>query len=129
MRVRFWGTRGSIAAPGAETLEYGGNTPCVEVRTDDGTLLIFDCGTGARGLGLALATSGPTRAHLFITHTHIDHIQGLPFFVPAFVPGSHLTIYGPAGIDRSLPSAVGGVMDYAYFPVPMEAVPAWVEFV
>ena len=129
MRVRFWGVRGSIASPGPETARYGGNTPCVEARADDGTLLIFDCGTGARKLGVALARGGPVRAHLFISHTHADHIQGLPFFLPAFVPGSHLTVYGPSGIDRSFPSALGGQMDYAYFPVPMDQLPATVEIV
>src|SRR5690349_1581367 len=129
MRVRFWGTRGSIAAPGPETVRYGGNTPCVEARTDDGTLLIFDCGTGARKLGLALAAAGPVRAHMFMTHTHADHIQGFPFFIPAFVAGSQLTIYGPAGIDRSFPGAIGGLTDYAYFPVPLEKFPAQVNFV
>lgn len=129
MRVRFWGVRGSIASPGPETVRYGGNTPCVELRTDDGTLLIFDSGTGARKLGVALARGGPVRAHLFISHTHADHIQGLPFFLPAFVPGSHLTVYGPAGIDRSFPAAMGGQMDYAYFPVPMDQLPATVELV
>ncbi len=128
MRVRFWGTRGSIAVPGPETLRYGGNTPSVEVRTDDGTLLIFDCGTGARKLGLALARSGAVRAHLFIGHTHGDHIQGLPFFVPAFLPGSHLTIYGPSGTNRSFPNAIGGQMEYAYFPVPFNDLPARVDF-
>src|SRR5215208_3452240 len=128
MRVQFWGTRGSIAAPGPETVRYGGNTPCVEVRADDGALLIFDCGTGARKLGLALAAAGPVRAHLFVTHTHADHIQGFPFFVPAFLPGSHLTIHGPAGIDRSFPVAIGGQMDYAYFPLPIKELPSRVDF-
>ena len=128
MQVRFWGTRGSIASPGPETLRYGGNTSCVEVRTDDGTLLIFDCGTGARKLGFELARSGPVNAHLLIGHTHADHIQGLPFFVPAFLPGSVLTVYGPAGIDRDLPSALGGQMEYAYFPVPLQSLPAQFHF-
>ena len=80
MQVRFWGTRGSIATPGPTTLRYGGNTSCVEVRLEDGALLIFDAGTGLRALGQALlAHPGPVRAHLFLSHTHWDHIQGLPF--------------------------------------------------
>ena len=129
MRVRFWGTRGSIASPGLETLRYGGNTPCVEARADDGTLLVFDCGTGARKLGLSLAAEGPARVHLFVGHTHADHIQGLPFFVPAFMAGSQITIYGPAGVDLSLPRAFGGQMDYAYFPVPFNDLPSKIDFV
>lgn len=130
MRVRFWGTRGSIACAGPDTVRYGGNTPCTEVRTDAGDLIILDCGTGARKLGLALAAGGqPVRAHLLISHTHADHIQGLPFFVPAFLPGSHLTIYGPRGIDRSFPSAISGQMEYSYFPVPIKSLPATLEFV
>ena len=80
MQVRFWGTRGSIATPGPTTLRYGGNTSCVEGRLEDGALLIFDAGTGLRALGHALlAHPGPVRAHLFLSHTHWDHIQGLPF--------------------------------------------------
>jgi CheY-like chemotaxis protein len=129
IRIRFWGTRGSIPAAGPETLRYGGNTPCVEVTTDDGTLLVFDCGTGARKLGLALASRGPARLHLLLSHTHADHIQGLPFFLPVFTPGSHITVYGPSGVDRRLPTAVGGTMDYAYFPVPLESLPAKVDFI
>lgn len=101
----------------------------MEVGTDDGTLLVFDCGTGARKLGLALANKGPVRLHLLLSHTHTDHIQGLPFFLPAFTPGSHITVYGPSGVDRPLPTAVGGTMDYAYFPVPLESLPAKVDFV
>jgi len=129
IRIRFWGTRGSISAAGPETLRYGGNTTCVEVATDDGTLLVFDCGTGARKLGLALAGKGPLRLHLLLSHTHADHIQGLPFFLPAFTPGSHITVYGPSGMDRRLTTAVGGTMDYAYFPVALESLPAKVDFV
>ncbi len=129
IRIRFWGTRGSISSAGPETLRYGGNTPCVEVTTDDGTLLVFDAGTGARKLGLRLAQKGPVRLHLLLSHTHADHIQGLPFFLPALRPGSHVTVYGPSGLDRRLPTAIGGTMDYAYFPVPLESLPAKVDFI
>ena len=129
MRLRYWGTRGSIPSPGPDTIRYGGNTPCLSVRADDGTLLIFDCGTGARSLGLELARGGPVRAHLFLSHTHADHLQGLPFFVPAFVPGSELTIYGPAGIDRPLRDAIAGLMAYAYFPVALADLAARIEIV
>src|SRR5919108_4631592 len=84
MQVTFWGTRGSIAAPGPTTMRYGGNTSCVEVRLDDGTLIIFDAGTGIRALGQALlAQGGLVRTYLFLSHAHWDHIQGLPFFIPA----------------------------------------------
>jgi CheY-like chemotaxis protein/ribonuclease BN (tRNA processing enzyme) len=91
-------------------------------------MIILDCGTGARKLGVQLARGGGVRAHIFIGHTHSDHIQGLPFFVPAFVPGSHVTIYGPAGIDRSFPRAISGQMDYAYFPVPITDLPVELDF-
>ena len=121
MRVRFWGTRGSIAAPGPNTARYGGNTSCVEVRASDGTAIVLDCGTGARELGRHLARTmpQPVRLHLFIGHTHWDHIQGFPFFVPAFLPGAELNIYAPIGFQRSLEEAMAGQMEYSYFPVKL----------
>src|SRR6516165_87474 len=86
MLVRFWGTRGSIATPGGTTLRYGGNTSCVEALSDSGTTLIIDAGTGAHALGKALMEQGrAARGYILFTHTHWDHIQGLPFFTPLFV--------------------------------------------
>ena len=121
MYVRFWGTRGSIPTPGQGTAIYGGNTSCVEVRTADGTLIVFDCGTGIRELGLDLlkTRSGPQRIHLLIGHTHWDHIQGFPFFTPAFLPGTELNIYAPSGFQRSLEDSLSGQMQYAYFPIKL----------
>src|SRR5947209_6595849 len=86
MRVRFWGTRGSVPTPGPSTVRYGGNTACVELRTTSGAFFIFDSGTGIRELGLELARQGGgVSAHLMLGHTHWDHIHGFPFFTPAFV--------------------------------------------
>ena len=95
MQVRFWGTRGSIATPGPATVRYGGNTSCIQVETDQGTQIILDCGTGAFGLGRELAASGVKRGSLLISHSHWDHIQGIPFFGPLFIPGNEWDIYGP----------------------------------
>ena len=130
MHVRFWGTRGSIAAPGPATARYGGNTSCVEVRASDGTVIILDCGTGARELGLHLAQTmaQPMRLHLFIGHTHWDHIQGFPFFIPAFLPGSELNIYAPFGFQRGLEEAMAGQMEYSYFPVKMRDLRSRIHF-
>ena len=129
MHVRFWGTRGSIATPGKQTARYGGNTSCVEVRGADGTLIVLDCGTGARGLGLHLAQMPqPPRLHLFIGHTHWDHIQGFPFFVPAFVPGAELNIYAPLGFQRGLEEAMAGQMEYSYFPVKLRDLRSRIHF-
>src|SRR5947209_13902289 len=130
MQVRFWGTRGSIAAPGPSTARFGGNTSCVEVRASDGTVIILDCGTGARELGLHLAQTmpQPIRLHLFIGHTHWDHIQGFPFFVPAFLPGSELNIYAPLGLQRGLEEAMAGQMEYSYFPVKMRDLRSRIHF-
>ena len=121
MYVRFWGTRGSIATPGPQTSLYGGNTSCVEVRADDGTRIMLDCGTGARELGLHLVRTEarPFRLHLLIGHTHWDHIQGFPFFEPAFLPDSELHLYAPRDFHQSLEEALAGQMQYAYFPVKL----------
>jgi diguanylate cyclase (GGDEF)-like protein len=122
MRVRFWGTRGSIPTPGESTAFYGGNTSCVEVRPSDDSVIILDCGTGIRELGAQLLRSkdGISRVHLLIGHTHWDHIQGLPFFAPAFLPGIELHICAPVGFKRSLQDAIGGQMQYSYFPFTLE---------
>ena len=121
MYVRFWGTRGSIAAPGDRTARFGGNTSCTEVRAPDGTVIVLDCGTGARELGLHLTQTlrPPIHLHLFIGHTHWDHIQGFPFFVPAFIPGVELNVYAPLGFQQSLEEAMAGQMEYSYFPVKL----------
>src|SRR4029079_386740 len=121
MLVRFWGTRGSIPTPGFRTSVYGGNTSCVEVRTADGTTIVLDCGTGIRVLGLEmLRRNGPHRITLLIGHTHWDHIQGFPFFTPAFLPGSELNIYGSAAFQRSLEDSLSGQMQSSYFPVNLK---------
>ena len=98
MKVRFWGTRGSIPTPGPLTVRYGGNTACVEVRDSTGSLLILDAGTGLRELGTALMNGGgarPFSVDLLLSHLHWDHIQGIPFFRPAYDPKSSLRIRGP----------------------------------
>lgn len=129
MRVRFWGTRGSLAKPGPDTLRYGGNTSCVEVRSDSGTRLVIDCGTGAHGLGQAiLREGGPSRGHMLISHTHWDHIQGIPFFAPFFVPGHEWDLYAPQGFDESLKETLAGQMEYTYFPVTPDAFGAKVRY-
>jgi phosphoribosyl 1,2-cyclic phosphodiesterase/DNA-binding response OmpR family regulator len=130
MLVTFWGTRGSIAKAGPTTLRYGGNTSCVCVRSDAGTMIVIDCGTGAHGLGQALAAEAagsPVDGHILISHTHWDHIQGLPFFAPLFQPGNHWHIYGPSGLSGSLGEILAGQMEYRYFPVHIDQLSAVVH--
>ena len=130
MRLQFWGTRGSLAKPGPSTIRYGGNTSCVEIRSSRGTLIIIDCGTGANPLGQSLLAANPkgVRGHILISHTHWDHIQGLPFFAPLFVPGNEWDVYGPVGLDESMREALSGQMQYTYFPVTMEQFGATVRY-
>ena len=127
MLVTFWGTRGSIATPGPDTVRYGGNTSCVSIRTDGGTLMVIDCGTGARALGRHLleeAGGRPVDGHILVSHTHWDHIQGFPFFQPLFEPGSSWNVYGPSGFGRSLADILAGQMEYCYFPVSVDQLSA-----
>ena len=127
MQVTFWGTRGSIATPGPDTVRYGGNTSCVSIRTDGGTLIVIDCGTGARELGRRLieeADGQPVDGHILVSHTHWDHIQGFPFFQPLFLPGSRWNVYGPSGFGRSLADILAGQMQYSYFPVSVDQLSA-----
>ncbi|HVZ98993.1 MAG TPA: MBL fold metallo-hydrolase [Caulobacterales bacterium] len=129
MQVRFWGTRGSIATPGPTTVRYGGNTSCVELRPESGELILIDCGTGAHALGQALKSRAKAcSGHILISHTHWDHIQGLPFFAPLFVAGNEWHIYGPRGLGQSLKDVLAGQMEYAYFPVALNAFAATVHF-
>ena len=105
MRIRFWGVRGSTPTPQRDNLVYGGNTSCVEVRTGNNEILIFDAGTGIRLLGKALEqefNGSRIRAHLFLSHFHIDHIQGLPFFTPLYAKDNHFTFYFAGRRDANL---------------------------
>ena len=130
MRIRFWGTRGSLAKPGPSTVRYGGNTSCVEVRAEDGTLIVLDCGTGAHDLGRSLVTSGerPIRGHLLLTHTHWDHIQGFPFFAPLFIQGNEWDVYAPQGLGQRLEDTLAGQMEYEYFPVTLGQLDATIRY-
>lgn len=113
MKVRFWGTRGSIPAPGPSTARYGGNTSCVELCLDDGSLIILDAGSGARPLGAAL---GSCEATLLLTHYHWDHIQGLPFFASAYMPDSRIQIVGPEFNGEGPEEYLSAQMMTPYFP-------------
>jgi len=128
--VRFWGTRGSIPKPGPATIRFGGNTSCVEVRSASGVLILLDCGTGAHALGQSLLAeaNGPRRGHVFISHTHWDHIQGLPFLAPLFVADFEWDIYGPRGLGPSIRETLAGQMQYTYFPITIEQFAAKVRY-
>ncbi|MFN8581614.1 MAG: MBL fold metallo-hydrolase [Gemmatimonadaceae bacterium] len=130
MRLRFWGTRGSCPSPGPHTVRYGGNTTCVEVRTDDDALLIFDAGTGIRELGLSLvrqANGTPITGEVFFSHAHWDHIQGLPFFTPAFQHGNQFTLWGSPSLFASLEIVLRQQMSPVVFPVAFDALRARME--
>lgn len=128
-RLKFWGVRGSIPTPGPGTVEYGGNTACVEVRAD-GELIILDAGSGLRRLGRELETEfgeRPLKLTLLLTHTHWDHIQGLPFFRPIYRPQNRLRILGYEGARHGLSNVLSSQMESPYFPVALGELPANVE--
>lgn len=127
--VHFWGVRGSIACPGSETVRYGGNTPCVEMRVGS-ERLIFDGGTGLRVLGQSLLSQMPVTGHLFFSHYHWDHIQGFPFFVPAFIKINTFYIYGTIAPDGStVQHRLNDQMLHPNFPVPLQIMGADLKFV
>lgn len=132
MKVRFWGVRGSIPVPGPQTNRYGGNTSCVEVRPRTGQQIVIDAGTGLRKLGKELMQGplgeGKGAAHLLISHTHWDHIQGMPFFAPLYQQGNQLYVYARQRNDTHLRAVFASQTDDPYFPVPFNAVKADVAF-
>ena len=143
MYIKFWGVRGSVPVPGKETLFFGGNTTCIEVRTDEGKLIIFDAGTGIRALGWELLKlefgRGEGEAHILFTHTHWDHIQGFPFFMPAYIGGkkdpnnpksvgNKLHLYGASDVDDRLEATLRGQMEHFYFPVALDNLIAEISF-
>lgn len=118
--VQFWGVRGSIPSPGLETVRYGGNTPCVSMQVG-GKRLIFDAGTGLHVLGQSLLPKMPVEGHIFFTHSHWDHIQGFPFFTPAFIGGNKFHIYGAIAPDGStIEQRLNDQMLHPNFPVPLQ---------
>jgi len=119
MKIRFWGVRGSIPSPGPHTVKYGGNTTCIEIRTDDNQLIILDAGTGIFALSQTLLKEMPVTANVFISHTHWDHIQGLPFFIPIFIPGNTLRLHGAFDpiSGRGIEQIMEVQLQYSYFPV------------
>ena len=129
MRIRFWGVRGSIASPGPETIRYGGNTPCIEVRCGN-RVIVFDAGTGLRALGNALIKDDKfLGTDIFLTHCHWDHITGLPFFAPLFAEGQHIQIWAGNLLPRdNLEQVLRKVMSSPLFPVEVEVFKAAIEY-
>ncbi|HUU28616.1 MAG TPA: MBL fold metallo-hydrolase [archaeon] len=134
MRVKFWGVRGSIPTPGPTTVKYGGNTSSMQLIGADeipleGEIIILDAGTGIRELSMdLLKLPKPLKVNLFITHTHMDHINGFPFFIPAFIPGTKIDIYGPLHYEKRLEDIFAGQMDYSYFPISTAQLAAELNF-
>ncbi|MFO8084587.1 MAG: MBL fold metallo-hydrolase [Desulfobacterales bacterium] len=134
MRVKFWGVRGSIPCPGPATVRYGGNTSCIELMIEKiNRLLVIDAGSGIREMGDALMIGKPSdiilKTEIFLTHTHWDHIMGLPFFAPIYSPNTQLTIYGPVTHEAdSLKEILSGQWTYRYFPIRQEELASRIKY-
>ena len=129
LSVRFWGVRGSIACPGPETIRYGGNTPCVEVRCGD-RLLIFDGGTGIRPLGDALMKTGkPVNADIFFSHCHVDHVGGLPFFAPFYIKGNSFRLWAGNLLPKyRMEEIMRLLMSHPLFPIEIDVFQAAMSY-
>jgi phosphoribosyl 1,2-cyclic phosphodiesterase len=130
MKFKFWGVRGSIPSPGPRTTRYGGNTTCIEVLSDNGTLFILDGGTGIFALAQNLLTRLPVHANIFITHSHWDHIHGLPFFTPLFIRGSRVRLHGAYDqvTGNGIEHVMGVQLQNSYFPVGEAQMDATIEY-
>jgi phosphoribosyl 1,2-cyclic phosphodiesterase len=128
MRLKIWGCRGSVPTPGPETVECGGNTSCVEVALENGTVLILDAGTGIRGLGDELLEKGVRHVHLFLTHLHLDHLEGLRFFGPLWHPQVAVEIWGPPSPVVGLRERISRSFSPPLFPIDLREVPSQVSF-
>ena len=126
LSIRFWGVRGSIATPGPETARVGGNTSCVELMAGE-TRIILDAGTGLRGLGNRIVREGPVDATVLLSHLHWDHIQGLPFFAPIYVPGTRLHVVSGVA-SGSAQDALRRQMSTPGFPVDLDELPAHLSY-
>ncbi len=128
MYARVWGCRGSVAAPGPDTVKYGGNTSCVEVRLAGGQILVLDAGTGIRPLGVVMQTSPVPELHILLSHLHLDHLQGLGFFRPLFNPDLEIHLWGPPSPVQTLAERIAMYLSPPLFPVSLDDVPARLTF-
>jgi len=135
MKIKFWGVRGSIPCPGPDTIKYGGNTPCIELRFKEiERQIIIDAGSGIRGLGNDMMVTdlpkGPIQTELFLTHTHWDHIMGFPFFTPIYLKDTKLKVYGPASFENdTLKDIIGNQMSYRHFPIRQAELASKIEYI
>lgn len=128
MKVQVWGCRGSLASPGPRTVRYGGNTSCVSATLEDGTVLVLDAGSGMRELGQTLGARPEVPVHIFLTHLHLDHLQGLAFFAPFWSEGVELHVWGPPSATQTLDERVARYLGPPLFPIHLSDVPCTVTF-